>query len=285
MNTGEYCYRAVGENEYGRPGESTTTKVNVTGIAPDADFDYYQPDGTTIDFTDDSSDQDGEVVTWEWDFGDGSAGSSEQDPTHEYDLAGTYQVTLTVTDDSGVQDEITKPVQVLQPGMPFADFSYYQFEGTSVEFYDYSSDEDGNIVSWEWDFGDGSLGSTQQEPTHTFPGLGTYQVTLTITDDLGNEGEVTLPVELVEVGAPFADFDWYQTEGTTLEFYDYSYDDDGAIVSWDWDFGDGSAGSTDPNPTHEFPAPGDYDVTLTVTDDESKSGSWTYEVTVYDDIE
>lgn len=69
---------------------------------------------------------------------------------------------------------------------PKADFLYTS-TGLTVEFTDQSSDPDGTITSWHWDFGDGSA-STERNPTHTFPTMGAYTVTLTVTDDKGDSG-------------------------------------------------------------------------------------------------
>lgn len=66
---------------------------------------------------------------------------------------------------------------------PKADFSYISHDAT-VDFLDKSTDADGFIVSWNWDFGDGST-STERNPTHIFPGISMYKVSLTVTDDRG----------------------------------------------------------------------------------------------------
>jgi PKD repeat protein len=71
-------------------------------LSPSASFSYV-PDGLTANFTDTSTDIDGTIVAWEWDFGDGAM-STEQDPTHVYASPGTYDVTLTVTDDADAMD-------------------------------------------------------------------------------------------------------------------------------------------------------------------------------------
>jgi PKD repeat protein len=68
----------------------------------------------TATFTDPSSDPDGSVASWLWDFGDGSS-SADRNPVHSYDAPGEYQVTLMVTDDDGATGETTKPVTVTAP--------------------------------------------------------------------------------------------------------------------------------------------------------------------------
>jgi PKD repeat protein len=90
-----------------------TATVTVSGIAPTAAFSAApsQPKaGELVAFTDLSTD-DGDVVTWHWDFGDGNA-SAAQNPSHEYKEAGTYTVTLTIWDDDGTKDTTTKTITV-----------------------------------------------------------------------------------------------------------------------------------------------------------------------------
>lgn len=155
-------------------------------------------------------------------------------------------------------------------------------------------DWDGEIVSRVVDWGDGSppesIGesvrsaqglSTPSYPTlsHTYEHGGTYQVTLTVTDDSGLMG--TDVIELVVANrAPSANFS-FDGSGEDVDFTDESIDPDplGSIVAWDWDFGDGSSHATTQNPSHTYAAPGTYDVTLVVMDDDGATDSITGSVT------
>jgi PKD repeat protein len=150
-------------------------------IPPTADF-TYTTNGLTVDFTDTSNDPDGTIVSWLWDFGDGNT-STQQHPSHTYTADGTYTVTLTVTDDDDATGSISKDVTVTDKINPTADFTY-TINCLTVIFTDTSTDLDGTIVSWLWDFGDGNT-STLQNPTHTYAVPGTYTVTLTVTDNDG----------------------------------------------------------------------------------------------------
>jgi len=83
---------------------------NNGGLIPSADFKTSKS-GSTVSFTSMATDSDGIIEKYSWNFGDG-AKSSSPNPTHQYDNAGTYTVTLTVTDDDGKKDTITKKVTI-----------------------------------------------------------------------------------------------------------------------------------------------------------------------------
>jgi PKD repeat protein len=167
---------------------------------PTASFTYSPTSPTTddtIQFTDQSTDSDDTIASWYWDFGDGTT-SAEQNPTHRYSTAGTYTVTLTVTDDDGTTDSTSQTVEVNQP--PVASFTYSPSSPTTddtIQFADASTDGDGTIVSWSWDFGDGTT-STEQNPTHQYLSVGTYEVTLTVMDDCGATSDTSEYVTIDE---------------------------------------------------------------------------------------
>ena len=84
--------------------------------APTASFNE-SIDGLSVNFSDASSDLDGDVVSWLWTFGDGTQ-STEANPTHTYAAPGDYVVTLAVNDDDNATDQISKTITVTgEPGM------------------------------------------------------------------------------------------------------------------------------------------------------------------------
>jgi PKD repeat protein len=182
--------------------------VEEENVAPDASFTYEPTEGiyvdTEITFTDTSTDTDGTIEEWSWDFGDDET-STDQNPMHSYAAVGTYTVTLIVTDDGGNASEaytMDITVTTVPPVPPTADFTYDPMEdittATEITFTDASTKGDANITEWLWDFGD-ETNSTEQNPTHTFAAAGEYEVTLTVTDEDGETGTAT---ETITVTAP-----------------------------------------------------------------------------------
>lgn len=154
---------------------------------PNAKFDFTTDD-LTVDFdASESNDPDGEIVSYSWEFGDGSTGSGVT-PSHTYDEPGTYTVTLTVEDNDGLTGDFQKDVTVEEPQPPTAAFTFTTDELTADFDGSDSFDPDGEIVSYQWQFGDGTTGSGVM-PSHTYDEPGTYPVTLTVEDDDGLTGE------------------------------------------------------------------------------------------------
>jgi PKD repeat protein len=262
-------------------GDSTTATTEVTigtgNQAPVADAmgPYTAIVDQAVEFDGSgSSDPDGSIVSYDWDFGDGSNGSGVR-PTHAYASKGTYNVSLTVTDDSNAVDSSQTTVSV-EPGnqSPTADPAgpYTANAGESLTLDGTgSSDPDGDINSYAWDFGDGSTG-TGVNPYHTYDTAGTYNVSLTVTDSGGlNATSVTTAmIGDVNKQAPVANANgpYSGTVNVALPFSSAgSEDSDGSIAIYTWDFGDGSTESGN-TVSHTYTAEGSYTVTLTVEDND-----------------
>jgi len=170
-------------------GSSTLDSVEMIVVgAPGADFssnNTYLASGETTEFEDESS---GDPTTWEWTFEGGTPSTSaEQNPTGiQYDAQGAYDVTLVATNEYG-SDLILKEDFVVVDG-PFADFEGNQTNilvGESVTFSDLSLNDP---TSWSWKFFGGSPGAYngQDPPPITYNNNGTYNVKLTVSNDLGS---------------------------------------------------------------------------------------------------
>jgi gliding motility-associated-like protein len=153
--------------------------------------------GTTTNvFTDKSTVPSGpiasSIVAWNWNFGNPTSGpantSSDINPTHIYDAAGSFTTMLIVTTDKGCKDTISKPIDVY--AVPVVRFGPF-VKGCGplcVNFKDSSSVADGAIQNWLWNFGDPTSSgntSTLQNPTHCYKNLGVYNVTLNVVTDHG----------------------------------------------------------------------------------------------------
>jgi len=147
--------------------------------------------GDEVEFIDNSSDENGTVVAWIWNFGDGNT-SELQNPTYIYLRVDSYNVTLIVTDNDGQKSEpYTIKIDIL-PLNPVASFSYSPAENitttTEIQFNDTSTTCDTvyacAIVEWLWYFGDGNL-SNINNPKHTYANPGSYSVKLEVTNGFG----------------------------------------------------------------------------------------------------
>ena len=177
--------------------DTDTAKVTIGGNkSPVANFTYSPVSPTdldTITFTDTSTD-DGQIINWTWYFGDGNI-SYAQNPSYKYDDNGTYIVVLTVKDDEGASDTVSKQIEVANE-QPTAYFIHQPDKpkiNEEVTFTDSSSDADGTIVNYTWNFGDGNI-SYEQNPVHKYAEDGTYTVTLSVTDNDGATDEATLTI-------------------------------------------------------------------------------------------
>lgn len=238
--------------------------------------------GNRLDVTFDASssaDSDGTIASYSWDFGDGQTGSGAT-PTHRYALPGTYVVSLTVTDNRGGTATETSSVIATAPNQaPTAGFTS-TIENLDAAFDASSSaDSDGSIASYTWDFGDGQVGSGISA-THSYATGGTFNATLTVTDNEGATDSRTQSVIAVAPNqAPTASF-LAPVENLTGSFdATASSDPDGSITAYAWDFGDGDTG-TGSTATHSYSVPGSYLVTLVVTDNQGATGTLTQSVTV-----
>jgi PKD repeat protein len=159
-----------------------------------------------------SYDPDGSIVSFEWDFGDGSTGYGVEE-FHYYYIPGIYGVWLNVTDNEGASDWDMVTVTVLdngtnQPPVADADPDTQTIEIGETAYFNgtNSYDPDGTIVSYDWDFGDGNMGSGITA-SHVYSTDGIFTVTLTVTDNDGaNDTDTCVVTVLVVYPAPPTDF-------------------------------------------------------------------------------
>jgi parallel beta-helix repeat protein len=207
-----------------------------------------------------------------WDDYTGVDGNRDGFGDTPYNIAGNV---------SRDQYPLMKPFTV----PPVADFSYSPLSPTDLQivtFNDTSTDVDGSIVSWFWDFGDGNT-STLQKATHQYVDNGAYIVSLSVVDDDQAVNQVSRKISVLNVG-PTASFSFFSPFlpkiNDTIRFSDASIDTDGTLVSWRWDFGD-EATSSVRNPVHNYSVGGTYKVSLSVVDNDGVSDTATEYLTIY----
>lgn len=209
-----------------------------------------------------------DIVSFQWDFGDGTVISADSSTTHAYQNSGTYTVTLITVDAVGCRDTITK-TQLINVFGPIAGFSVTApgtCHNTSVLFNDLSaSDGIHPITQWIWNYGDGNNDTLAAPPfTHLYANGGVYTVSLKVTDNSGCADSLTR-TNYVIIANPVADFvspDTLSCPGKPIHFTNQS---NGASLTYAWDFGDGNT-STNASPVHQYAADGSYTVTLIVRD-------------------
>lgn len=168
-----------------------TLQVVVEPGGPVAEFDATPKSGCVplnVAFTDLSTGD--SLISWDWDFGDGGT-STEQHPTHTYTTAGSFTVSLTVTDNAGLSDTEIKTDFIEVYGVPVADFSGAPTQGPAPLTVTFTNLSDFyGSATWDWNFGDGQHSYVQDPPPHTYVDTGYYTVSLTVTDDCGTDSEM-----------------------------------------------------------------------------------------------
>jgi PKD repeat protein len=236
-----------------------------------------------------STDSDGRIASYAWNFGDGSQGSGVL-VKHAFATAGSYTVTLTVTDDRGQSASTSKSVGVSLSDNPRAEFVISPTPASVNQkvFFNAAPSTAAvgrTIVRYDWDYGSGRQDSgVLVWQIYTQPG--SYSVVLTVTDDVGNKGTTTNTVTVSSGGlAPSYTFSPTAPNGGDTVNFDASASTSlSPITSYAWNFGDGGTGSG-VTPTHVFACTGalsdvTFVVRLTLQDGAGSTASTTKNVTV-----
>ena len=278
-NPGQYTVKLTVTDALGLTAVKTSTVTVVANQSPTAGFTTTTDQLSVAVDAGTSSDPDGDIATYAWDFGDGKKGTGKN-AEHAYDVPGTYTVTLTVTDDDGATATTTAPVTAELPPnkLPKAALATEADELKVSVDAGASSDDDGTIASYAWNFGDDTV-KTGMTASHTYAQAGTYEITLTVTDDRGGKDTASKSVTVAPHVAPKAAFSSTLSDLSASFDAAGSDDPDGSIDSYTWNFGDGKTG-TGKATTHAYDNAGSYDVKLTVTDDDGLQDSVTHRITV-----
>jgi PKD repeat protein len=264
VNGGTYNVLHIVFNENGCR-DTIVQQVLISG--PEAAFSFENNcSGLPVNFFDESNTNGNDpAVAWLWDFNDGSPNSIQQNPTHVFDLGGSYLVSLTITTVNGCVSQTAELVEV-EFG-PTANFTFTSLScsGDSIQFTD-ASTGDAGIDTWNWQMGDGTQFDIPN-PKHAYAVAGTYLVKLRVTDANGCYNDKSVSLEIDQ--SPTANFNWETRNCDTTFFSDFSNPNGTTINAWTWQFDDPASGAENisflQNPFHKFTATGAYNVQLTVS--------------------
>ncbi|MEA2054913.1 MAG: PKD domain-containing protein [Candidatus Thermoplasmatota archaeon] len=281
---------AVLSDAYEMDTDSTYAYIYEHNWAPvaNAGGPYYGDVGVPIAFNGcNSYDSDGYIVSYSWGFGDGYSGSGRT-PSHVYSSPGTYIVTLTVTDDDGATDSDSAYAYVGTNQHPVADAGgpYSGDVGQTIVFDGSGSyDPDGTIVSYIWDFGDGTGGSGEVT-THSYSMGGTHTVTLTVTDNDGATdidttsaiipGGNQAPAIPQRPAGPTVGYIW-----NTYTYMTYTTDPQGDKIRYCFDWGDCTTSWTllydsgeAVSAQHSWTYQGSYHIRVKAEDEHGAQSDW-----------
>jgi len=279
---GTYVVRLTVTDSSGRTATITNpVTVTVTAGGLVALFTFSPTAPTTaqaVYFNGTGSSSQSPITGYAWDFGDGSTGTGAT-PSHAYAAAGAYVVRLTVTDSSGRTATITNPVTVstASGSAPTAAFVVSPSPGAvNVPITVDASTSIGQIVTYEWNFGDSAqiYSTTSRTFTHVYGLAGAYTITLRVTDSSGRFHSVSGGISIAGVSAPTANFTFAPSPGTVN--VDVTFDGTSSsadVIRWEWTFGDGPPVYTGSTITHKYAAAGTYSVTLMVTNASGRQAS------------
>ena len=272
---GPHTVTLTATDDVGVTGAHAETVTVVPNVPPVAAFTSACTGLACVFNASATSDSDGWIAAWSWDFGDGATASGFGPYYHAFAAPGTYTVSLTVTDDHGATDTHSQAVRAGN-APPSASFTANctgwtcSFDGTA------SADSDGTIAGYQWDFGDGAV-STGATATHAYM-AGQHTVTLTVTDNEGAMGTRSQNVTAVNA-SPVASFTVACNALTCSFDASASSDSDGTVEHYGWNFGDGTV-APGVTLTHTYAAAGHFTVILNITDNGGASGFKMQTITV-----
>jgi PKD repeat protein len=276
---GRYNVQLTVEDNRGKSASAQKAiTVEIHNDLPTARFSYSPaaPNlATTVTFDgSDSTDPDGSIVSYRWEFSDEQFSCSGIRASRRFPNPGLYSVQLTVTDNRGAEDTFSRSITVhneppaahfimASKGSPKVNRSV-RFDASS------SSDADGALASYTWWFGDGST-SSGEAVSHVYRTVGLRTVTLEVTDDRGSKSRTSRQIEVQSLKPPHAVINYIGPvrlfEEDIITFLGLLSWDDGAIVRYEWRLSDGSTNEDSIWP-HVLQNRGTYTITLTVTDND-----------------
>ncbi|QEC42973.1 gliding motility-associated-like protein [Pseudobacter ginsenosidimutans] len=268
---GEYNVSLIVKNNWNCESEAAI-RLRYIKVYPKVNASFTIPDNAdcaapfTVNFVNTTTG--GGVITYEWDFGDGSPKSTDANPTHTYTSTGAFTVTLTARNGSNCVSTYTTPsnsrVFVGKP-QPAITAPSSVCANTSVNFSGSVTPAD-FLYSVKWLFPDNGAVQYGQNTSHTFTTPGTYNIAMVAFNypQCNDTAWHTISVTPGPVAGFSSDKPLGCSTPFTVQFTDQSSPASG--LTYDWNFGDGSPHDVNSSPSHTYTSFGAYTVSLTVTD-------------------
>ncbi|MGB2825177.1 MAG: PKD domain-containing protein, partial [Thermoplasmata archaeon] len=260
---------------------SITPVANAEPVVP-ALVDREALVNTTVTFTVDPYDPDGDEMSVCWEFGDGSAMENGLTVTHMYTVPGD-DIVFRVYVDDGHGHNVTKAavITILAEGTNIAPVIEALEDKTAlvfevVEFAASATDANDDVLVYTWDFGDDSDLVVGQTVEHAYEAVDEYTFTVYV-DDGGSNETASATITVNSSDPPVADAGPDQTveAGVGVSFDGSDSTDDVDVVNYTWAFTYSGSAVTlyGVSPEHTFEVVGEYNVTLTVKDAENQTGT------------
>ncbi len=236
-----------------------------------------------------STDPNENLVEFKWDFdGDGKIDANGDAVSYIFKIPGSYNTNLTAVDSAGLESSSTLVIKVAAQDLT-ARLTADKLEGTQplAVTFDASSSSypDGQITSYEWDFGDGSpkmIGASQV--SYKYSAIGTFNASVVAkaSDGKTDKAEIVINVRPVSLQSCFTPSAEEGPAPLTIELDPRC--SQGAVAKYLWDFGDGETSRTR-KPTHTFAKPGSYQVSLEVTDNQNVISTFSKNILVTGEVQ
>ena len=204
-----------------------------------------------------------DTVQWIYDFGDGVGVSFEQNPSYTYMSPGVYDITLNVVSDIGCSSELIKEVMIYDLPTPKFKVDSNLCLGDAL-VVSYVTDNNANIVAWNYNFGDG-YSSSEQNPIYEYSCSGTFDISLDVISSEGCKNFAVASTVVRVNNLPIVDFKANKLIASEMfpEISFYNLSEGAMFYEWNFDNGDYSF---EENPIYSFSNPDIYNVTLAVID-------------------
>jgi PKD repeat protein len=204
------------------------------------------------------------ISAYVWSFGDGSPNSTRQEVYHKYAAAGSYPVSITLTNGCGNSTTMNETVLVSN-GLPVTNVNLYIDPNPVCPNDQVSFDISADATSYSWNFGDGQPGTNSEYTYHSYTSAGSYEVSVTATNSCGNDTTIYETI-MVMNNLPVSNVNLYVNPNPVCPNDEVTFEVSGnESYSYEWNFGDGGPVAGNSNAYHTYTSVGNYNVSVKVT--------------------